>query len=155
MLFTGQFEHTIDAKNRLAVPSNIRSNWSEKVHGTAWYATPVKPGLIRLYTERAFEERASTAPKTFTPDEDESEWQASFFGLSERLEMDSAGRVRLPDGMLEDAALSKEVVIVGAGDRLEIRDRAAWKASLADRRKNLAELNNRMAQKQKQQTGSA
>ncbi|MFM9958053.1 MAG: division/cell wall cluster transcriptional repressor MraZ [Phycisphaerales bacterium] len=149
MLFTGQYEHSIDAKNRLAVPSNIRSGWSEKEHGTAWYATPVKPGLIRLYTERAFEERAASAPKTFTSDDDESELQASFFGLSERLEMDSAGRIRLPDGLLEDAALNKEVVIVGAGDRLEIRDRAAWKATLADRRKNLSELMARVAQKQK------
>ncbi len=152
MLFTGQFEHTIDAKNRLAVPSGIRSNWSEKMHGTAWYATPVKPGLIWLYAEKAFEERAAMLPKTFTPGEDESEWQASFFGLSERLEMDSAGRVRFPDGMLEDAELGKEVMIVGAGDRLEIRDRASWKASLAERRKNLAEMNNRMALKQQKST---
>lgn len=151
MLFTGQFEHTIDAKNRLAIPSDIRARWSEKVHGTCWYATPVKPGLIRLYTEKAYEERASATPKTFTPDEDESDLQVSFFAFSERLEIDSAGRVRFPDGLLESVSLTPEVILVGAGDRLEIRDRATWHAERAERLKNLPHLMKKVAEKNKPQ----
>lgn len=149
VLFTGQYEHTIDAKNRLAIPSDIRSRWSEKLHGTCWYATPVKPGLIRLYTEKAYEERASATPKTFTPDEDESDLQVSFFAFSERLEIDSAGRVRFPDGLLESVSLTPEVILVGAGDRLEVRDRATWHAERAERLKNLPNLMKKVAEKNK------
>lgn len=152
MLFTGQYEHTIDAKNRLAIPSDIRAKWSEKVHGTCWYACPVKPGLIRLYTEKAFEERAAATPKTFTPDDDEAELQASFFGLTERLEIDSAGRVRFPDGLLESVALGTEVILIGTGDRLEVRDRGVWKAERAERLKNLPDLMKKVANKTKPTT---
>ncbi len=152
MLFTGQYEHTIDSKNRLAIPSDIRSKWSEKLHGTCWYATPVKPGLIRLYTERAYEERAASTPKTFTPDDDEAELQVSFFALSERLEIDSAGRVRFPDDLLASVNLTPEVILVGAGDRLEVRDRATWAAERAARLKNLPDLMKKVANKNKPQT---
>lgn len=140
MLFTGQYEHTIDAKHRLAIPAHIRSQWSEKQHGSAWYAMPVKQGLIRLYTETDFQDRAAAKPLTLTPDEDEAELQATLFGLTERLELDNAGRVRIPESLLQMVGLTPEVILIGAGDRLEIRDRAEWKATQAQRLTQLPEL---------------
>lgn len=140
MLFTSQHEHTIDAKQRLAIPSEIRSRWRAETEGTAWFAVPWPGGLIRLYPERAFEIRASSGELTLTPDEDEAELQATLFGLSARLEMDSAGRIRFPEEMLSLVGLGTEVVLVGAGDRLEVRDRAEWSRSRADRLGQLPEL---------------
>lgn len=147
MLFTGQYEHTIDAKNRLAIPSEIRSGWSEKQDGAAWYAMPWRQGLIRLYTERDFQERAAAKDLTLTPDDDEAELQATLFGLSARVEMDSAGRVRLPEDMLTMVGLTPEVILIGAGDRLEIRDRAAWRQSQAQRLAQIPELMARISKK--------
>lgn len=127
MLFTGEYEHTIDAKNRLAIPADIRGRWRAERDGSAWYAVPWVGGVVRLYTERAFEERAASGRLTLTPEEDEAELQATLFGLTARLETDSAGRVRFPDGMLALVGLGSEVVLIGAGDRLEVRDRSAWR----------------------------
>ena len=148
MLFTGEFEHTIDAKHRLAIPAPIRSVWRTEEEGAGWFAVPWRDGLIRLYTERDFRARATSRQVSLTPDEDEAELQASLFGLSARLEMDSAGRVRLPEEMLKLVGLGPEVTLVGAGDRLEVRDRAAWRESRLERMKQMPALMARISAKQ-------
>ena len=147
VLFTGQYEHTIDAKNRLAVPADIRARWRPEEQGLGWYAVPATGGVIRLYPERDFEARARTGFLSLTPDEDEVELQATLFGLSERLELDAAGRIRLPDTLLEVTKPPPEVVLIGCGDRLEIRDRAEWKAGRAARVAKMSDLVSRISAK--------
>src|SRR5690606_37635795 len=128
--------------------------WSEDEHGSAFYAVPWPGNLIRLYTERHFRTLASSRSLTLTPDEDEAELQATLFGLSRRVEMDKAGRIRLHEDLLAMTGLSKEVVLIGAGDRLEIRDRAAWTATKNDRLNQLPELIRRInARKQPDSRG--
>src|SRR5690606_341929 len=100
VLFTGHYEHSIDAKHRLAIPADIRARWNPVTDGAAFFAVPWVGGVIRLYTETDFHQRAGAAPLTLTPDEDEAELQATLFGLSRRLELDAAGRVRIPEDLL-------------------------------------------------------
>lgn len=145
MLFTGQYEHTIDSKGRLAIPADIRARWDVRTDGAAWYAVPWVGGLIRLYTEVEYAELAASRRKSLTPDEDEAEIQAILFGSSRRLEPDAAGRIRIPDQMLRLTELGNEVVLIGAGDRLEIRDRAAWQAGEAERLARLPGLIKKLA----------
>lgn len=152
MLFTGQYEHTIDAKHRLAIPAEIRGRWDTAREGGAWYSVPWVGGVIRLYTESDFQARAGGGSLTLTPDEDEAELQATLFGLSSRLEMDSVGRIRLPEDTLTLTGIGAEVVLVGAADRLEVRDRASWRASKADRLASMPELMARISAKR--QSGS-
>lgn len=140
MLFTGEYEHSIDAKGRLAIPADVRARWRPETDGAGWVAVPWSGGIVRLYPQGSFEARASAGPLTLTPGEDEAELQATLFGLAARIEMDSAGRVRIPDDLLALVGLTSDVVLVGAGDRLELRDRAAWRASKQSRLKQLPEL---------------
>ena len=145
MLFTGQYEHSIDAKQRLAIPAEIRSQWRPEIHGGAWFAVPWTGRIIRLYPELDFINRAKTGFLSLTPDEDEAELQATLFGFSVRIEMDSAGRVRLPEEMLKLTNLGPEIVLIGAGDRMEIRDRASWRDSKSSRLAQLPELIERIS----------
>lgn len=141
MLLIGQFEHTIDAKGRLAIPAEIRARWVAERDGGAWFAVPWSGGRIRLYTETEFNRRATAALGTgLTPSDELAELQAVLFGCSARLETDSAGRVRIPDALLAAAKLDKEVVLVGCGDRLEVRDRSSWKSGDEARLNSLPEL---------------
>lgn len=141
MLFTGQYEHTIDAKQRLAIPASIRAKWRPEVDGAGFFAVPWKANnSIRLYPEREFERMAMEQARTLLPDEDDAEIDATFFGSAEQLEIDSAGRVRIPETMLRSVGLGTEVTLVGARNRLEIRDRAVWKASEPDRAAQLPGL---------------
>ena len=122
MLFTGQFEHSIDAKQRLAVPAEIRNRWDATRDGAAWYAVPWLSdagGVIRLYTENEFHRRSAIGDATLLPDEDEARIQQTLFGLARRIEPDSAGRVRLPEDLLQFVSIRTDVTLVGAGDRLD------------------------------------
>ncbi len=147
MLFTGHYAHTIDSKGRLAIPAEIRARWRSEADGSAWFAVPWPTGCLRLYTEVDFHNRAASRAVSLTPSPDEAELQATLFGLSARVEMDSAGRVRLPDETLKLVGLGTEVVLVGAGDRLEVRDRAEWEKSKADRLAQMPDLMRRIEER--------
>jgi MraZ protein len=141
VLFTGHSEHAIDAKLRLAIPAKHRNQLTPERDGAAWYCVPWADGALRLYTQRTFEDLAARMDQSLTPDADRAELDAMLFGLAERLEVDGQGRIALPKRHLELTALgSPEVVIVGAGNRLEVRDRAAWLAGQQERFSKLPAL---------------
>ncbi|QYU67994.1 hypothetical protein J4558_24560 [Leptolyngbya sp. 15MV] len=145
MLFTGHSDHVIDAKQRLALPARYRDQVGrDKV---VWYCVPW-PGVgLRLYVDEVFESLSRRGVESLTPGPDEAELETTLFGLAERLEMDGQGRVALPGHLVELAGLkSKDVVIVGVRNRLEVRDRSAWKAGLADRFAKMAQLVERVDQ---------
>lgn len=133
MLFTGQAEASIDQKERLAVPSKYRSQWQVARDGEAWMCVPWPGGVLRLYTENQFAALANQVRGTLAPDEDQAALDVTLFAAAERLEMDGTGRVRIPKRHLELAGLGTDVMVLGARDRLEIHDRAAWKATERER----------------------
>lgn len=148
MLFTGHSDHAIDAKLRLAIPAKYRNQLTPERDGAAWYCVPAQ-GMLRLFTEKMFERLASDMGSTLFPGPDQADLEANFFSLAERLEMDAQGRIPLPKRHLELAGLglgggAQDVVIVGARNRLEVRDRAAWMAGEQERFTRLPELVSRM-----------
>lgn len=140
MLFTGLSNHAIDAKLRLAIPAKYRNQWDAARDGAAWYCIPWPTGHLRLYTEARFRDLAERREQTLTPGRNEAELEKVLFGFAERLEMDSAGRISIPRQHLELAKIGTEVVIVGAGVRLEVHDRAAWEAAKDDLFRKLPDL---------------
>lgn len=141
MLLYGNTEPTIDAKGRLAIPAKIRTQWDPQRDGGAWFAMPWIGGVIRLYTEAQFQRLAEPALSgTLTPSADQAALQQMLFSHAERLEMDAAGRVRLPEAMLELTGVGREVALIGCGDRLEIHDRSAWRERSSTGHASLPEL---------------
>ena len=122
MLFSGKYEHVIDEKQRLAVPSPIRARLDKETDGEAFYAAPMANGAIWLWTERVFERLANDLEQSLMPQAELLEFDESLFPEAERLELDKAGRIRLPQEMLEEAGLGSTVLILGMRDHLELRD---------------------------------
>ncbi len=152
MVFTGQSEHTIDAKLRLAIPAKYRrAEWQTAGDGAAWYCIPWHTGHLRLYTEATFTQLAASTTSSLTPDEDVAELERLLYGSAERLEMDSAGRIIVPKSHMTEIKLSSTVTIVGARDRLEVHSTEAWIASLQQRQTKMAALLARIASKQSPQ----
>jgi MraZ protein len=147
VLFVGNSEHSIDAKQRLAVPAKFRSGWDTQKDGTAWYCIPWPTGHLRLYTEGQFKEMAEAEQSTLTPAEEEAGLDTTLYGLAERLEMDSTGRITIPKTHMEMTGIGGEVVVVGARARLEIHDKPRWTAALHDRFKQLPDLINKINEK--------
>ncbi len=153
MLFTGYTELTVDAKGRLAIPAKYRNKWDPQRDGGAWYCVAWPDGSLRLYTETAFEALAMSREETLIPDRDEARLQVTFFSQAERLEMDSAGRIMLPKRHLQKTGLPQEVVMLGAGRRLEIRPREAWEEQEMEHFQNLQDNAERIEQRRREPGG--
>ncbi|MBY0307477.1 MAG: hypothetical protein K2Q09_01925 [Phycisphaerales bacterium] len=146
MVFTGQSDHTIDAKGRLAIPAKYRrEEWGTGTPGSAWYCIPWPTGHLRLYTEATFNRLASAQDGTLTPDEDVAEMERLLYGAAERLETDAQGRVVLPRWHTDEVRIGTEVTVVGARDRLEVHASASWKAALEQRKTQMAAVLARMS----------
>lgn len=127
MLFTGEYEHTIDSKLRMAIPAEFRSHLEPDTLGSAFYLSPGPNGALWLWPERTFERLAGAMSSSLLPAEELMEFEELLYSQSRRLELDKAGRVRLHEQLLTEAGLGKQVVILGVKDHLELRDPEQWK----------------------------
>jgi MraZ protein len=129
--FRGTFDYSLDAKNRLTVPSKFRASLSGGVvlaKGVERCVELWPPAAFEGYTQAALADMHELSPHA-------RKLRRYFMANSMDTELDSAGRVMLPSFLLEHAGLRKEVVVTGIDDHLEIWDRSAWadyNAALAD-----------------------
>lgn len=151
MLFTGHSEHTIDAKQRLAIPAKHRF-WGDGV-GPAWFCMPLPHGPLRLYPESVFKILADQGGDSLTPEESVAEFESTFYAYTEKLELDSAHRIVLPKSHLQRAGIGSDIVLVGARKRLEVWDKAKWFASDEERFNRLPSLMARVEDRKRSQGG--
>jgi MraZ protein len=143
--FIGQAEVTIDKKSRLAVPAKFRAALEAGKLGPAWVSMPRGRGVLWLVPEAAFAKLSESWGGSLIPDADTEALEKLLFSLSERVEMDSAGRVTLPRKHLELSGVDGEVVVIGVKSRLEVHNRAAWMEREREQLSKLPELIARMA----------
>ena len=124
-LLVGEFEFTLDAKNRIAVPARLRPAFTEGI-----YVTQENERCLGGYSPEEFQRRLEedvdvTTAGTVARRDVKRRLAATavFFP-----ELDGQGRVTLPQRHLEYAGISKEVTVIGVADHVEIWDRAAWTA---------------------------
>jgi len=120
--FRGTFDHTLDAKNRLTVPSKFRKALSSGVvvaRGIEACVALWLPADFETWSEEMVGAmgRLTTQGRQFR-----RVISASAF----ETELDAANRVTLPARLIEHAGLRKDVVIVGNEECLEVWDRKAW-----------------------------
>jgi MraZ protein len=132
LLFTGTYEHTIDAKQRLAIPADVRNRLDPQRDGEALYVVIGEGPTLCLYTERGFEKRAEELDHSQLDADEVLEYERVLFSLAQRLEVDKQGRVRLPETLLGLADPGKDVVLIGVKDHLEIRSREQWSRQLQE-----------------------
>lgn len=150
MPFTGQAEATIDAKQRLAVPAKFRNRTNPETDGTTWFCIPwPQTNSLRLYTEKMHNElfTAGRRDPSLTPDADQAELDVILHSVTEQVDIDSNNRIRLPKWQVEALGLPKEVIVLGAGDRLEIRAREQWQDQFNDRLSKMSDLASKLAKR--------
>jgi MraZ protein len=132
MLLTGTFARAIDEKLRVAIPKPLREALGEAAKGVL-YLAPGTDGSLALYTEVALEEMARRLAQSSPTGQDVRAYSRLFYARCQAVELDSQGRVRIPSELAQLAGLSKEGVLVGVQDHLELWDRRRWNEYLAQR----------------------
>jgi MraZ protein len=122
MAFRGHFDYSLDAKNRLTVPTKFRASFSSGIV----LAKGLEP-CIAIWTPEAFDAWTDSFLSSLNPVSRERRALTRFFaGSSFDADLDSAGRVTLNAPLLAHAHIEKEVVLVGNLDHLEVWDRRTW-----------------------------
>jgi len=133
MIFTGHHEHGIDGKNRLAIPAKWRSRLDPERDGAGFYIVPGSPATtLWLYTERHFEALAEQFQSALIPDENMLRFEQEFFPRADLVDVDSQGRILIPEKMLKAAGLGKDVVVCGVRDHIEVLSREEFEKQSAD-----------------------
>jgi MraZ protein len=128
LIFRGNFEHALDAKHRLTVPSKYRATLAGGVVLAASMETDHDtPRSVGIWTLEAYEEYTHAALSRLNPMEPKArDLKRFFFNFSHDTELDSAYRVMIPPKLMKYAGLDKQVVIVGSGECLEVFDRPKY-----------------------------
>lgn len=120
-MLTGEFNHNIDAKGRLIIPSKFR-----EILGEDFVITKGLDGCLFLYPNnewKTFEDKLRTLPLT---NKSARTFARFFLGSVDDGGLDKQGRVLISSPLRTFAGLEKEVVLVGMLDRVEIWDKAKW-----------------------------
>ena len=120
-MFMGEYNHTIDAKGRLIIPSKFRESL-----GDEFVVTKGLDGCLFVYDNAewsAFEEKLKSLPLT---NKDARQFVRFFLAGATLAEVDKQGRILVPANLREFAGLEKEVVLVGVASRVEIWSKSRW-----------------------------
>jgi MraZ protein len=122
-VFLGEYQHTLDAKGRVSLPRKFRDEIGARL--------VVSKGLERcLYVYAADGYRAFLDNLLSASDFDRNSRavRRHFTAGASEVDIDGAGRVAVTPALREFAGLTKEIVVAGVADHLEIWDAAAWTA---------------------------
>ncbi len=122
----GEYNHTIDTKGRLIIPSKFRETL-----GDEFVVTKGLDGCLFVYDNsewKSFEDKLKALPLT---NKDARQFVRFFLAGAAAVEVDKQGRILVPAVLREFAGLEKEVVLVGVASRVEIWSKAKWENTAA------------------------
>lgn len=118
ILFSGTYEHQLDDKNRLRIPARFKKALTGE-HGEKTYSfARGMNGCIYVFPEEVLEETIEELSKEKMGES--SKASLMFFSSIYQAEEDAQGRVVLPARLKAIAGITKDIVTVGRGRRLEI-----------------------------------
>lgn len=141
--FTGEYEHRMDDRGRLAVPAVYRLLFE---HGG--FLLPGPDGQIELYTPEGYAEEKQMRTVGDKLTASARRLARSFFGRVRRVELDRQGRIVIPQPMREERGLDGLTMVIGMGDYLEIWNAEAWQSEQRQIDEVYAELLEGLAQTQ-------
>jgi MraZ protein len=120
-MFLGDYQHTLDAKGRVSLPSKFRAELTGSL--------VVSKGLddcLYVYSAEEYQRFVKTLTEGNDFDPRTRRLRRFFVAGAQDVELDSAGRISLSPVLREYAGLKKEIAVTGNGTRIEIWDAEAW-----------------------------
>ena len=121
-MLIGEYEHSLDAKGRLIMPAKLRTDMGEK-----FITTKGLDGCLFVFSQNEwsnFESKLKELPLT---NKNARDFVRFFLSGATECEIDKQGRFLLVNTLREYAEITKEVIIIGVGTRLEIWNKDKWK----------------------------
>jgi MraZ protein len=127
-MLLGEFEHTLDDKNRLTLPARFRQSFSG-----GGVVTRGLDGCLHVYAREEWERLVESRLGSLDPlSGDDRKMQRYFFSGAAEFEPDKQGRIMVPSALIDHGKLGRDVVVAGVYDHLEIWDRKAWRDQMQE-----------------------
>ncbi|HYE82695.1 MAG TPA: division/cell wall cluster transcriptional repressor MraZ [Clostridia bacterium] len=140
-MFIGEYQHTLDPKNRVIMPSKFR----EKL-GDSFVMTKGLDNCLFIYSSEEWsivENKLKSLPMT---NKDARAFVRFFFAGACECELDKQGRIVMPNHLKDYANIDKELVIIGVSTRIEIWSKEEWNKFNSDANISYEDVAEKMSQ---------
>jgi MraZ protein len=115
MIFLGTFIHNLDDKNRIVLPAKLLVKLTKKIVISKGF-----DGCLELRNEGDFEQYANSLMKLTQTKKDSRIVIRQLLANACDLEIDTSKRILIPNNLLVEANINKEIIIIGVGDKIEL-----------------------------------
>lgn len=134
-MFMGEFQHNIDSKGRLIVPSKLRDSLGER-----FIVTRGMDGCLFGYTLDSWANLEASMKDMPLTKKDARTFVRFFYSAATECEIDKQGRINIPVKLREFAGLEKTCIIIGVSDRIEIWSEDRWLAFSKEAEENFDDI---------------
>ena len=119
--FTGEFEYSLDQKNRLIIPARFRKSLSD-INDKTFVLTRGLDNCLTLYPLNEWNNVEKQLGQLSTIKEKNRNFIRNVVRYATYLKYDRQGRIAMPSSLLSHAKIKKEVVLIGMIKKIEIWD---------------------------------
>ena len=151
-MFYGEYEHTLDSKDRVIIPAKFREAFSEQ-YAEKFFITRGLDKCLFLFTEeewRIQEKRFKSL--SFTRGEARTFNRLFFSGASE-VACDKQGRILIPQYLKKYAEIKEQVMMVGVSNRVEIWDKILWETFFRNNMESFESLAEKLLESKEEKGG--
>ncbi|HLC64065.1 MAG TPA: division/cell wall cluster transcriptional repressor MraZ [Patescibacteria group bacterium] len=134
-MFIGEYQHTIDEKGRLAIPSKFRASLAKGA-----VVTRGLDNCLFLYPKKDWQELAVKLSKLPISQANTRAFSRLMLAGAMDVFLDKQGRITLPDYLRKYATVEKKVIVAGLYNRMEIWDESLWSKYKASTEKDSGDI---------------
>ena len=134
-MFIGEYQHNLDAKGRIIIPSRFR----DELH-TTFILTRGLDGCLTIYSLKQWEKMFEEIDKLPTTKKAARQYVRMLTSTATECTLDNQGRIQIPSFLSKPVNITKECVVIGANDHIEIWDKATWESYYTDASNSFEEV---------------
>jgi len=124
-MFYGEYEHKLDNKGRIIIPSTFREV-SKEHYIEKFYITRGLDGCLFMFSEEEWRQQESKFKSLSFTKREARKFNRLFFAGAVEVVPDKQGRMLLPTYLKSYAEIKREIIFVGVSNRIEIWSRDKW-----------------------------
>lgn len=134
-MFIGEYQHNLDAKGRIIIPSKFR----DELNAT-FFLTRGLDGCLTIYSNEQWEKMFVEVNKLPTTKKAARQYVRMLTSTATECSLDNQGRIQIPQFLSQPVNITKECVVIGANDHIEIWDKATWNSYYEDASNSFEEV---------------
>ena len=134
-MFIGEYQHNLDAKSRIIIPSKFR----DELHAT-FVLTRGLDCCLTIYSLEQWNKMFEEINKLPTTKKAARQYIRTLTSTASECSLDNQGRIQIPSYLSKPVNIEKECMIIGVNDHIEIWSKDAWDAYYDDASNSFEEV---------------